>query len=328
MRCDPVVADERANSGARADAWRMEPVEPAERAARRPPHDVEHLVPVDRALAALAAGQYGVVTRAQTLALGLTRHGVAHRVGAGRLHAAHRGVYAVGHPALSPHGRRLAAVLACGDGAWLSHRSAAVLYGLLPDVAGPLHVTVPVRRRAPTGVVLHRSRDAPGLRRERIPVTTPARTILDLAATGPEHELARAVEEARLRRLVTDGQLERLAGHRRGARALRELLDGEPSLTRSEAERVLLALVHRAGLPRPQTNVRVGRHEVDALWPAERLVVEVDGFAFHSSREAFERDRARDGDLQAQGLRVLRVTWRRLTERPEAVAALLGAALR
>ena len=311
-----------------SDERHVEPVEAAQRARDRPAGDARHVLPVDAAVAALAVGQHGVVTRRQLLAVGLTRHGVGHRLAAGRLHAVHRGVYAVGHPALSPDGRRLAAVLACGDGARLSHRSAAALLGLLPDEPGPLHVTVPVRRRAPAGVVLHRSPNAPAMLRLGIAVTTPARTLLDLAATAADRDVGRAVEEARLRRLVADGELARLARERPGARALRELLADEPSLTRSEAERALLTLVRRAGLPRPVTNVRVGRYEVDALWPSERLVVEVDGFAFHSSREAFERDRERDADLQARGLRVIRVTWRRLTQRPEAVAALLGAALR
>jgi very-short-patch-repair endonuclease len=322
------VPDERAIPAPHGDAWHGEPVRAAQRATDRDLGEAEHVQPVDRAVAALAAGQHGVVTRAQVLALGLTRHGVEHRLTAGRLHLLHRGIFAVGHLGVSAHGRRLAAVLACGDGAWLSHRSAAVLHGLLAEDGGPLHVTVPRRRRQPAGVVLHRSPRAPGTLRDGIPVTTPARTLVDLAATRPERELARAVEEARLLRLVTDPELVRLARDRPGARALRDLLTAEPSLTRSEAERLLLALVRRAGLPQPQTNVRVGAHEVDALWPSHRLVVEVDGFAFHSSREAFERDRERDADLQAEGLRVIRVTWRRLTGRPEAVAALLGAALR
>ena len=310
------------------DERRVQPVEAAQHATDRRRRNARHVAPADRAIAALAATQHGVVTRDQVVALGLTRHAIAHRVTTGRMHTLHRGVYAVGHPGLSVHGRRLAAVLACGDRALLSHRSAAVLHGLLPEDGGRLHVTVPMRRRPPAGVIVHRSRIAAGVRRDAIPVTTPARTLVDLAATAAERDVARAVEEARLLQLVTDAELLRLARDKRGAPLLRELLADEPSLTRSEAERLLLALVRRAGLPRPQTNVRVAGHEVDALWPSHRLVVEVDGFAFHSSRDAFERDRERDADLQAHGLRVIRVTWRRLVERPESVAALLGAAQR
>ena len=117
------------------------------------------------------------------------------------------------------------------------------------------------------------------------------------------------------------------APSRRGAGALRELLDGRPTLTRSEAERRLLALIRRARLPAPQTNVRVAGHEVDCHWHAERLVVEVDGYAYHAGRDAFERDRRRDTDLLAAGRRVIRVTWRRIVDEPEAVIAAIAQAL-
>jgi very-short-patch-repair endonuclease len=286
--------------------------------------DVE---PPDRAVSTLAARQHGVVTRAQLLALGLSRHAIAHRLTAGRLHAVHRGVYAVGHRALSARGGSMAAVLACGPGAALSHRSAAVLWNLLPPADHPTHVSAPSRRRAPAGVRLHHSLTSELVHHDAVAVTTPARTILDLAATASWQDLARALEQARLLRLVTDAELRRKSHDRPGAPALRELLAHEPSLTRSEAERRFLRLLRHAGLQAPCTNTRVAGHEVDALWPQARLVVEVDGFAFHSSREAFERDRERDAALQAHGYRVLRVTWRQLAVRPEAVAARVGAAL-
>ena len=222
----------------------------------------------------------------------------------------------------------MAAVLASGPGAALSHRSAAVLWDLLPSQADePIHVTAPTRQRAPAGVRLHVSLTSEFVHHNAIAVTTPARTLLDLAATASSTELARALERARLMRLVSDADLQRRSHHRRGSRALCDLLAREPSFTRSEAERRLLSLLRRARLPQPHTNIRVAGHEVDALWPHQRLIVEVDGFAFHSSREAFERDRARDADLQAHGYRVVRVTWRELTTRPEELAARLGAAL-
>jgi very-short-patch-repair endonuclease len=163
-------------------------------------------------------------------------------------------------------------------------------------------------------------------RRLDLPVTTPLRTLVDVAAAPGAHSLARVVEEAQLRRLVSGAQLLAVT-NRPGATALRDAVRLEPSMTRSEAERRLLALVERAGLPRPRTNVRVAGHEVDALWPRERLIAEVDGYAFHSSRVAFERDRLRDSDLQLAGHTVLRLTWRQLTTRPEAVAARLATAL-
>jgi Transcriptional regulator, AbiEi antitoxin len=254
----------------------------AARATGAPASGALHVVPPDRAVAAVARAQHGVVARDQLLALGLSRHAVAHRIAKGHLHPLHRGVYAVGHRSLSAHGRHLAAVLACGPEAVLSHRSAAVLWDLLaPQDDGPIHVTAPTHRRPPAGVQLHCSVTSQLVHRHAIAVTVPVRTLVDLAATAPREELARALEEARLQRLVTDGELQRCVRCRPGARALRDLLVDEPSLSRSEAERRLLSLLRRAGLPSPRTNVRVAGHEVDALWPHQRLVVEVDGFAFH-----------------------------------------------
>lgn len=290
--------------------------------------EATHVEPPDRVVADVAARQHGVITRAQLLAIGVTRHGVASRIAAGHLHPVHRGVYAVGHTALTPHGLSMAAVLACGAGAALSHRSAAVLWNLLPPHASlPTHVSAPCRRRAPAGVCLHFSLTSELVQRDGIAVTPPARTLLDLAATATRADLERALHEARLLHLVTQVELQRRSRARPGASALRDLLTEEPRFTRSEAERRFLSLVRRARLPTPHTNVRIAGHEVDALWPNERLVVEVDGFTFHSTRAAFERDRARDADLQAHGYRVMRVTWRQLTVRPEALAARIGGAL-
>ena len=187
------------------------------------------------------------------------------------------------------------------------------------------------RKRA--GLKVHRVADlhpADRAMREQIPVTSPARTLLDLAGHLPERDLNRAADEARVHRLVSDRslteQFRRYPNHR-GTAALRKAIQTEPALTRSEAERRLLELVRKAGLPDPELNARVGPWEVDLLWRAERLIVEVDGYAFHSSRSAFERDRRRDADLGADGYRVLRLTWRRITQHPEAVVATLAAAL-
>ena len=246
------------------------------------------------------------------------------------MHVVYPGVYAVGHTVLTETARALAAVLACGPAALLSHRSAAALWKLLPSLTGAVDVLVPhSHRKGPRGIRTHETTYLPPHERTRkgvVPITTPARTLLDLAATGDDVE--RALNEAYAQRLIHPQALDALAASsRRGAVRLRALLADPPSLTRSEAERRLLALIARAGLPRPSTNARIGPYEVDIHWPAQRLVVEVDGYAYHASRAAFERDRARDGDLQARGLRVVRVTWRQLDAQPEAVAARLGAAL-
>lgn len=176
--------------------------------------------------------------------------------------------------------------------------------------------------------MLHRTGALEVVHRHGIPVTTPARTLLDLARTAPQRELEGAVEQAQLARFVTPTDLAAVLRPRcPGAARLRRALEAEPAFTRSEAEQRLLALVQRADIPGPRTNVHVGRYEVDALWEERRFVVEVDGFAFHSSRAAFERDRLRDAELQAAGYRVMRVTWRQLTERPEALTARLAVAL-
>jgi very-short-patch-repair endonuclease len=291
----------------------------------------------ERAVAALAARQRGVVTRAQLLRVGWTGNAIDYRLRSGRLHALRRGIYLVGH-AVAPRGaRELAAVLACGPGAVLSHRTAARLWRLLPGTEHELDVTVAGRdpglkpgiRIHCVAALAHRELRKLG----GIPITAPARTLLDLAAVVSARELERALAEAHSRRLARRNELVALLARyprRPGVAALRALLDsdGSPSLTRSEAEERLLALVRAADLPAPETNVRLGAHEVDFLWREQGLIVEVDGFAFHSSRPAFERDRLRDAQLGAQGFRVIRITWRQLVDRPEAVIARIASALR
>lgn len=283
---------------------------------------------IEPVLARLASSQGGVVSRPQLLDAGVSRHAIAHRVAVGWLHPVHRGVYMVGHTAPAAYAAEWAALLACGLGGALSHGTAAWVWALLPRPEGPVHVTIAAPHRdGVAGVRLHRADELDVVHRDGLPVTSVARTLADLAAYAPDRELERAVTEARLRRLVTDRILLDAGAGRRGARRLRALTEDEPALTRSEAERQLLALVARAGLPAPRANARVGRFEADLLWPQGRLIVEVDGYAFHGGREAFERDRARDAELLAAGYRVLRVTWRQLTERPEAVVARLAQAL-
>lgn len=285
----------------------------------------------DLLIAGLASRQHGVVARRQLIAAGVTREAIAHRARTGRLHPLHRGVYAVGHLALSPTARDLAAVLASGPRAVLGHRSAAVAWRLLPrrDARVEILCCGP-RRDGRPGIVVRRTQALPEADvryLDGVPVSSPGRTLLDLAATAAPAELERALNEALVRRLVDPAHLLTSAVSRRGARTLRSLLETGPAPTRSEAERRLLTLVRRAGLPRPGTNTRVHGWEVDALWPAERVIVEVDGYAFHAGRSAFERDRRRDAELQAAGFRVLRFTWRQVVGSPEAVVVHLAAVL-
>ena len=293
-----------------------------EEGAPRPPQTLERCTaPVDAAVARLAGSQRGLVTTSQLHRLGLTRHMIDSRVRRGWLHRVHRTVYVVGHATLAPFGREAAALLACGPLTGLSHRSAAGVWALAALPADAVEVTVPTRHRPRhRGVVVHRttSLEPADLRtREGLRVTSVRRTILDLAAVLGPDDLAAVVNEALVRRLVRREQLELPRGAR-GAAKLRHVLDGA-SATRSEAERALLRLIRRARLPLPETNARVAGFEVDLLWRAERVVVEVDGWAFHGDRAAFERDRRRDRALRAAGFTPVRVTPRQVTDEPEAV---------
>jgi very-short-patch-repair endonuclease len=301
--------------------------------------DVRHVVQageVDRLIARLAASQHGVVSRAQLVAAGVRRAAIHHRLAGGRLHPLHRGVYLVGHPVPPPLAREIAALLACGAAAVLSHLSAAYLWKLLPQCPAAVHVTLASGRgRSRPGLTIHSTSSLAQDERRTLrglPLTAPARTLIDLAEMLPAHELEAAVAEAQRRGLVREAELRRqVARHprRHGVPSLRALLDrGDgPAFTRSEAERRLLTLVRAGGLPAPETNVRIGRYEVDFVWRDSALIVEVDGYRFHSGRDAFERDRRRDAELQALGYRVMRVTWRQLVDEPEAVLVRLAQAL-
>jgi very-short-patch-repair endonuclease len=276
----------------------------------------------ERALAATAGAQMGVVSHRQLRGLGLSQGAIAHRVAVGRLHRIHRGVYLAGHMAAVTGATEMAAVLACGN-AVLSHETVARLWEIRPPAAGEaaIDVTVPSRRRQRAGLRVHLARLlSPDIRqRHGLPLTSPARTALDLAAGLPIPELARACEEARVQRLVSSHDLEqvceRCRGHR-GASRLAEYLrrEAEPALTRSAAERRMFELVRAARLPAPEVNVRIHGYQVDFLWRAQRLVLEIDGYRFHSTRAAFERGRAKGAKLAAAGLSVMRATWRQLQD--------------
>lgn len=237
---------------------------------------------------------------------------------------------------MARHAKEIAACLACGPAAVVSHRSAAVLWQLLQAPAAPatVDVIIPAGVRRRPGIRIHRRstlRSDEVTRLEGIPITTPARTLYDLAGSVAPRDLERALAQALARGVTRPNQIRSLLRHhagRSGEPELRALLEGgRPALTRSEAEDRFLSLIRKAQLGAPATNVEAAGHEVDFLWRTERLVVEIDGFAFHSSPGAFERDRRRDAMLAAAGLRVVRVTWRQLLEEPEAVLARLAQAL-
>jgi very-short-patch-repair endonuclease len=284
--------------------------------------------PPDVRLAALAGNQYGLVTRGQLVAIGVGPHGIAERVRTGRLLRIHRGVYAVGHRALRPAGYWMAAVLACGADAVLSHRSAAALWDLRGDPPAHVDVTVPSRHgRLPgRGIRIHRTRRlAPTEVTERngIPVTTVARTILDLADQLPVQDVKRAIDEAEYRGLFDLTALRAVIRDNPGRRGGRRLLAlaAEPlALTRSEKETLFLGLCRRHGLPLPRAAVQIEGFEADFHWPEQRLIVEIDGIAAHRTRRAMERDRTRDRRLLLAGHRTVRLTPEALRAEPASIA--------
>jgi very-short-patch-repair endonuclease len=230
-------------------------------------------------------------------------------------------VYAVGHLNLTRNGRFMAAVLACGDEAALSHFSAAVLWGMLHDGGGRIHVTAETRRRRP-GLVLHEAALGGDIaRRAGIPVTTPARTLIDLADVAPRRTLERAIDEAEYLRLDCTGLAPRHG--RRGSGVLSSVLavhTAGSTRTRSEMEEMFLAICDKHQLPRPEVNVHIEGYECDFVWREQRLIVETDGGAAHGTARARKRDPLRDGDLMIAGWRVWRITYERLLREPDAIA--------
>jgi very-short-patch-repair endonuclease len=286
-------------------------------------------------IAALAASQHGVVSREQLHVLGLSEQAIDHRVRIGRLHVIHRGVYAVGHRVLTMEGRWMAAVLAAGRDAVLSHTSAASAWELRAVGSGAIHVTIPgdPGRKRRAGIRIHRSCTLTSddtTEYKGIPITTPARTLIDLAATLRGRPLEQALDRAELLRLIDFAELRRaLAAHptRPGSRSLQAMLSrytAESAVTRSELEEHFLDLCDDHGVRRPETNTRIEGIEVDFAWRDARLIAEVDGYAFHRSRSAFETDRERDVRLALAGWEVLRFTYAQVTARSAWVSAAIA----
>ena len=278
-------------------------------------------------IAAVAGRQYGVVTRRQLRGLGVGETGIEERLRTGRLHRIHRGVYAVGHRALPAKAQWMAAVLACGDGAVISHAAAGAHLLIRASAATLVDVTVPthVGRRRQRGIRLHRSRrltEQDVTIHQGIPVTTVARTLLDLADLLGDQALRRAVNEAEYLRLLDMSALV-AAVHRnpgrRGARLL-NAAKGPLELTESALEDRFMALVERHGLPRPKVGATVAGHRADFYWPEAALVVELDGFAAHGTRARFESDRRRDRVLARAGKRTIRLTASALAYDEDAIA--------
>jgi very-short-patch-repair endonuclease len=275
---------------------------------------------LDTAIAVIAARQHGVISRPQLVRLGLTRHEIAARIRAGRLHPIHRNVYAVGHRNISREGRYLAAVLAAGEGAVLSHCAAADLWELRASKELEIDVIAPTHRRGDATLRIHQDTLDPSetMTRSGIRVTKPLRTLLDLASCVSEKELERAIRQAVYRRLTTTallaGAVRKRTGQR-GAKKMRKALInlGEaPGPTRSNLEDDFLPFLRKHRLPMPELNVKMrirGRQiEADCLWREQRVIVELEGRDAHDSTPAFEADRARDSALVAAGWRPIRIT--------------------
>ena len=288
----------------------------------------------DAAIGELAMGQHGIVSRSQLMGLGLGEDAIEHRLRLGRLHRLHQGVYAVGHRLVPKQGWWMAAVLASGPGAVLSHYSAAALWMLRGYSGGAIHVTVPRKSTSSNRIRRHRSLLPPDevTVEEGIPVTSVPRTIFDLAATESVDVIKNLIKESEYRqhydRLSLWNLIERYPG-RRGVRKVRvalERLKEEPvGRKRSPLEERFAPFLRRHRLPLPRFNdwisVRNRNFQVDCHWPGTGQIVELDGWEGHGTRSAFREDRARGRILNAAGYSVTQITWNQLDDEPEAIAA-------
>jgi very-short-patch-repair endonuclease len=267
----------------------------------------------DQQIASRSGGQHGVISIAQLREIGLSHDAVLGRVRKGRLHRLHRGVYAVGYRNGSEESRLMAATLACGLGAVVSHRSAAGLWRLIDAPRGAVDISVPTTggRKRQTGIRLHRRVRLPPrsvTERQRIPVTSPAQTIGDLRRIASPAELRRAIRQAEVLGLRTG-------------------LESRSERTRSELEHLFLRLCEGHELPVPEVNIRIGSYVADFLWRRERVVVETDGYRYHRGSQAFEDDHDRDLDLRQLGYDVVHLTYRQVTTAPERAAVAVADAL-
>jgi very-short-patch-repair endonuclease len=284
----------------------------------------------DRRAGRLASRRHGLVTGRQLTAVGLSRGAIRHRIASGRLHRVHASVFAVGHTALTVHGRLLAAVMACGPEGLLSHTHAAHLWDAMPpwieiDLSA-INVTVPAesRRGRRPGIAVHRAQLGDGERADHhgIPVTSPGRTLLDLGSVTSLWLLERALNQVVADGIATPAEVRRTADRyprRPGTRALRTVLDAAErydGVTRSALEERFLDVVRRSGLPAPVVNARIGLLTVDAVWRSERVAVELDGYRWHRTRGRVESDRARETKLRGAGFTVLRYSARQVFDEP------------
>jgi very-short-patch-repair endonuclease len=274
--------------------------------------------------------QHGVISRPQLLDLGLRPRAIDHRLATGRLHPIFAGVYAVGRPDVSREGRWMAAVLACGEGAALSHESAAALWGIRHGGVSTVEVSVPGHAVRREGILAHRRNPMPPTTRHKnIPVTQPLFTLIDLAAGLQPDPLEAAINEADKLGLVNAGTLRnelQALTPRPGIGRLKAILDARTfALTDTELERRFLTIARRVGLSRPETQIRLNGFRVDFYWPQLKLVVETDGLTYHRTPAQQARDRERDQAHLAAGLIPLRFTNQQIRDAPLDTEATLRA---
>ncbi len=290
----------------------------------------------DAATGAIAGRQRTIVGHDQLLAIGCGRRTIARWVQRRRLHPVFHRVYSVVSGELPPLAREQAALLACGERTFLSHRTATAIWGLRRSLPTEIELSV-VQRRCDSrkGIIVHRIKqiDERDVRLEQeLWVSSPARAVLEIAATASDRELTSAIDRGLANRLFTPRELDDvLARYRpcRGAARLAEIL-GDPTATavsRSKPEKALLRLIREAGLPMPDTNVPFGPFELDFLWRREGLVVELDGYNFHRGPDAFRRDREKDLAVRNAGLVMLRFTGEHVLKRPWMVLATIAGEL-
>jgi very-short-patch-repair endonuclease len=290
----------------------------------------------DLAASRIAARQKTLVTTPQLLACGLSDDAVSHRLGTGRLHVVFRGVYSMGCGELPPLARELAALLACGGHSFVSHRSAAFVWGMIEAPPPEVEVSVVGRCcKSRKGLHVHRLQtiDKRELRRhEGLWISSPARALLEIAATSPADELADAVTAGVAKRLLTPRDIEtvreRNAG-RRGAARLAAVIGDETAaaITRSQAEKAFWKLIRDARLPRPVANQPLGPYVPDFMWPDERLIVELDSYQFHGGPGAFQNDHEKDLVYRDAGFDVLRPTRNHVVHQPMRVLVMVVRAL-
>jgi very-short-patch-repair endonuclease len=284
----------------------------------------------------LAARQHGVIARWQLLRLAFTRKAIEHRLAKGRLHRVYPGVYAVGRPQLTRQGRWMAAVLACGAGAVLSHQSAAALSGLRNHGDARTHVSIPRNRNVRIrGITVHRRHPAAladCTTHDRIPLTSPTRTLVDLAASLSPREIEGLINQADKLDLIHPDYLRAALDSMKpepGVPVLRDVLDRATfTLTDSELERRFLPIARRAGLPKPRTQVTVNGFRVDFFWPELGLVVETDGLRYHRTASQQARDTVRDNAHRATGMTPVRFTHGHVRYEPAYIESTLRAVVR